>query len=190
MFTHLASDFHFGHLNIIKFCDRGFKDVDEMNSEMVSRYNAAVGPNDFVLWVGDCTMGMRHRVFKETIMDVLHGRKGLVIGNHDPKPRKCLDWGFEFVVDQLWMDLEGVPALVCHYPPKGAKDTHRDNDQRYWDRRPDLQQGVVHVHGHTHESSSTFRGERRLHVGVDAWDYAPAPIGDIVTLAHNMVKPR
>ncbi len=115
-------------------------------------------------------MGVRLNQFKALIMDRLNGRKALVRGNHDPSPTKCLKMGFEFVCDRLWLDLDGVPALVCHYPPKGAKDTHRDNDVRYWERRPDLQPGVVYVHGHTHESGKTFKGERRIHVGVDAWE--------------------
>lgn len=189
MFDFITSDPHYGHKNIIGFCDRPFKDVNEMNVELVNRYNKVVGPNDSVLWVGDCTMGMKFSLFKSTIMDNLHGRKFLVRGNHDPKTQKCLDWGFEGVADELWLDLEGTPALVSHYPPKGAKDSHRDADTRYWDRRPEARQGVAFVHGHTHEAEATFRGEKRIHIGVDAWDYTPARISDVVELAHEMVKP-
>jgi calcineurin-like phosphoesterase family protein len=46
--THFYSDPHFGHTNIIKYCDRPFASVDEMNEELVARYNASVGPDDFV----------------------------------------------------------------------------------------------------------------------------------------------
>lgn len=190
MFDFITSDTHYGHLNIIKFCDRGYADVAEMNQALIDNYNAVVGPDDWVLHVGDCTMGIKLSKFRAEVMDRLNGRKALVRGNHDPNEKKCLAMGFEFVVERLWLDLEGVPALVCHYPPKGAKDTHRDKDTRYWERRPEWTQGVVHIHGHTHEDKRTFQGERRIHVGVDAWDYTPASIKDVTELAHKMVKPR
>lgn len=189
-FTHMYSDPHYGHKNIIGFCDRPFKDVEEMNEGLVLRFNEMVAPEHTTLFVGDCTMGIRLSQFKEKVMARLNGRKVLVRGNHDPNYTKCLAMGFDFVADRLWLDLDGTPAVVSHYPPKGAKDTHRDLDSRYWDRRPDLQPGVVYIHGHTHENSATFPGERRIHVGVDAWDYAPVSIEEVIKLAHKMVKPK
>lgn len=34
---YFISDMHFYHENIIKFCDRPFKGIDEMNEEIVKR---------------------------------------------------------------------------------------------------------------------------------------------------------
>ena len=38
-----TSDHHFGHRNIIGYCDRPFADTDEMNAAMVARWNDGVG---------------------------------------------------------------------------------------------------------------------------------------------------
>lgn len=38
----VVADNHFGHENIIRFCNRPFKTLDEMNYEMVKRWNAVV----------------------------------------------------------------------------------------------------------------------------------------------------
>jgi calcineurin-like phosphoesterase family protein len=48
-----TSDTHFGHANIIKYCGRPFASVEEMNRELIARWNAVVGPRDTVYHLGD-----------------------------------------------------------------------------------------------------------------------------------------
>ena len=48
-----TSDHHFYHTNIIKYCQRPFQSVEEMNEVMVERWNAVVGKNDTVYYLGD-----------------------------------------------------------------------------------------------------------------------------------------
>ena len=52
-----SADLHFGHANIIRYCDRPFADVDEMNWRLVRRWNATVAPTDEVWVLGDVAMG-------------------------------------------------------------------------------------------------------------------------------------
>ena len=49
----LTSDLHFGHENIIRYCDRPFADVDAMNRALVDRWNEVVGDDDVVWVLGD-----------------------------------------------------------------------------------------------------------------------------------------
>ncbi|PIP83204.1 MAG: hypothetical protein CO113_03370 [Elusimicrobia bacterium CG_4_9_14_3_um_filter_62_55] len=43
-----TADTHFNHANVIKYCARPFASIDEMNREMIARWNAVVGPEDTV----------------------------------------------------------------------------------------------------------------------------------------------
>ena len=47
------SDLHLCHENVIKHDHRPFKDIDEMNSELVSRWNNTVYPQDEVVQINE-----------------------------------------------------------------------------------------------------------------------------------------
>lgn len=42
------SDMHFGHKNVIKFDNRPFNDVDEMDAELIRLWNSKVSAGDHV----------------------------------------------------------------------------------------------------------------------------------------------
>ena len=48
-----TADTHFGHANVIRFDDRPFGSVDEMDEELIRRWNSKVGTEDFVYVLGD-----------------------------------------------------------------------------------------------------------------------------------------
>lgn len=183
-FTHFYSDPHFGHANVIRHANRPFACLEDMDATLANNYECVVGPDDYVLWTGDCTWRL---AALPALLASLPGRKALVLGNHDGKPRRMASCGFEFVADRVWLDLGGVPAIACHYPPWRKQRTPGKHDSRYIDRFPRLGKGQVSIHGHTHEKGRTFGTEPRVHVGVDAWDFAPAPIEEVTRLARGLV---
>jgi len=186
-YSHFTSDMHYGHEAIISFCDRGFADVFHQTEVLISNYNKLVSPEDTCLWVGDCFF-LRQTKAKE-IMRRLNGKKHLVTGNHDNKDHKMLSLGFELVVEQLAFRIDGKAVRACHYPYWSEKK-HQEAikngdyfDDRYKDRRPKRNDEEILIHGHTHSNLkySTYNG-KQIHVGVDAWEYAPATLKEIEDL--------
>lgn len=57
---YFTSDHHFGHKNIIKFSERPFQDVHEMDEVLIQKWNEKVQPEDEVYHLGDvglCSSG-------------------------------------------------------------------------------------------------------------------------------------
>ena len=82
----LVSDTHFGHAGVCRFtCDDGvtkirpWTDPDEMDEEMVRRWNERVGKNDKVYHLGDVVINRRCL----PTLARLNGDKVLIRGNHD-----------------------------------------------------------------------------------------------------------
>ena len=49
-------DLHFGHNNIIKYDDRPFLNVQEMDMSLINNWNSVVTDEDKVIILGDFTM--------------------------------------------------------------------------------------------------------------------------------------
>jgi len=81
----LVSDTHFGHTGVCHFTNkdgskmRPWTDPDEMDEEMVKRWNETVRPKDKVYHLGDVVIN--RKALK--IMSRLNGDKVLIRGNHD-----------------------------------------------------------------------------------------------------------
>jgi len=84
--TFLVSDTHFGHAGVCRFTEedgvtkiRPWTDPDEMDKEMVRRWNDTVRPNDKVYHLGDVVINRKAL----PILHRLNGDKVLIRGNHD-----------------------------------------------------------------------------------------------------------
>lgn len=146
-----TADHHFGHANIIKHCNRPFKDVHEMNTIMANKWNEKIGPKDLVYHLGDFAMGDHHPYMKR-----LHGAiKILIKGNHDhSKYLKYAHWDQTY--DLLNLTIEDIPLTLCHY---GMRVWHKSHH------------GAIHLYGHSH---GTLPGTAKsMDVGVDCHDFYP-----------------
>ena len=73
--VYFTGDEHYGHRNVIKYCNRPFQDVDEMDREIIKRHNEVVGDDDTVYHLGDFTINKKkideeHRMAKEYLKKV------------------------------------------------------------------------------------------------------------------------
>ena len=116
-----TSDHHFGHENIIRFCNRPWVTISEHNRALITNWNAVVPEDGIVFHLGDfCYKGGGFPAMW-WIKGHLHGRIILIRGNHDPDTRKQqnlqqLQQIFEGVFDQLEIKVEEQRILMNHYP--------------------------------------------------------------------------
>jgi calcineurin-like phosphoesterase family protein len=148
----LTADHHFGHRNIIRYCARPFRDVEEMDAAMVENWNAAIGKDDLVVHLGDFALASRKRI--ADLLDTLNGRKVLILGNHDRSRTAILDCGF----DEVFKGEYQVEGLRCVHDPADAYP------------------GETTLCGHVHDLYDELArpdGARVVNVGVDVREYAP-----------------
>jgi calcineurin-like phosphoesterase family protein len=82
---YLTADTHLGHANIIKYCNRPFVDVNDMDNNIIMKWNNAVTHDDTVFVLGDFA-------FNKGYKSVLNGNVILLRGNHDSvKPKPCIE---------------------------------------------------------------------------------------------------
>jgi len=131
-----TSDHHFFHKNILKYeaLHRPFYSVDEMNRELILRWNQVVAPTDEVYYLGDLTFDA-HSSRAQLLLDSLNGTKYLIQGNHDPNHlQEC---GFKWMkstdklslIDQEGHEDERLEVLLCHYPYMAYEFLHMNAER-------------------------------------------------------------
>ncbi len=142
-----TSDHHFGHSNIIKYCNRPFNSVEEMDTQLIELWNSVVGASDTVYHLGDFTFhGIQH--FTDYIAK-LNGQIKILPGSHDLRwiagfKQNCKSYsGHRVVILPPLISLKFPlnnscrPQIIvlCHYA------------MRVWDRS---HHGSWHLYGHSH----------------------------------------
>lgn len=110
-----TSDTHFYHTNIIDFCKRPFKEIEEMNETLIANWNKTVGPNDIIFHLGDFCLGDSEKWNR--ILDRLNGNIYLILGNHDLRNfRKSYEERFKSVTMQMNIEIQNQKICLNHYP--------------------------------------------------------------------------
>lgn len=180
MTVFFTSDLHFGHSNIIQYCNRPYPDVESMNAALIRNWNEVVRPNDVVYILGDFSLSVKAM---QAAAPLLQGQKILIPGNHDEccstkhkseqsrrKYRRIYSDHFLVMPEQnTYGDF-----LLSHLP-------YDCFDGRYADYHP-IDHGGWLLHGHVH-TQWKVRG-RQINVGVDVNDYKPVAYDDILAIIH------
>lgn len=178
-----TSDLHFGHENVIRFDNRPFNTVEEMDEEMIKRWNAKVGKGDIVYVLGDFIWKAATNE-AVSIIRRLNGQIILIKGNHDrflhnAAAKKALAGIKDY--DDICVTLEDGTTRRCiliHYFIPFY------NGHRYQ---------AIHLHGHSHfteESVEEVRITTELNekgydlkiynVGCMYWNYTPVTLDEIL----------
>lgn len=155
-----TADEHYGHKNIIKYCDRPFKSVHEMNEEIIHRHNSKVQKNDIVVHAGDFSLLSEKDTY--VILRRLNGNHVFLQGDHDKWLKNS--------VTQIWTKkIDGIQLVVCHYCMRTWPLSHYNSWQLF-----------AHNHG-TLEPIG-----KQWDIGVDNNNFYPLSFDDI----KNIMKDR
>ncbi|MFC7053067.1 metallophosphoesterase family protein [Hansschlegelia quercus] len=158
MAVFFTSDTHFGDQRVLNLYPRPFVSVAEMDAALIARWNDLVGSDDEVWHLGDFARSTKSAAenFRQ-----LKGRKHLVVGNIDSAFVRELAWAS--IAPYAEIEVEGVKLILCHYPFRSWNGMHR---------------GAVNLHGHSHGRLNPL--PRQLDVGVDARDYRPVRLSELL----------
>lgn len=179
-----SSDLHLWHENIIKFCDRPFKDALEMNERLRENHNALVKPEDKWYFLGDLTMKRNGRDEGLVISEMAkwNGHKRIILGNHDHFDLHVYRAIFEKIVGTgRWFG----NMWFSHFP------IHPDS----------MGNGDACIHGHIHDQKSppalvVYDKERPhdhtkvkvkpyINMSVEAIDYRPVNLDDLLRMVKD-----
>lgn len=118
-----TSDTHFGHKAVIDYCKRPFATVEEMNAELIRRWNVVVKPGDTVFHLGD--FAFLGSAATKAIIAQLNGEIVLIRGNHDHKPHRF----FKKVAPSHSLQIGEFDVMLSHYPYLGHELDNRDFSQ-------------------------------------------------------------
>lgn len=157
---YFSADFHFGHSGIIKLARRPWNNVDEMDEGLIELHNQTVTDADIVYYIGDFAFKTPERYLTR-----LKGKEHhLIMGNHDYRQNQTtLRRIFDSVQDVLYLRFEKQRFFLSHY----AHRTWRNSIH-----------GSYHLYGHSHGSLPDYN--RSMDVGVDAQNYRPVSIEEVV----------
>lgn len=148
-----TSDCHFGHGNVIKYCNRPFPDAQSMNEVLIDNWNQVVAKDDTIFHLGDFSFMTKQAT--DDLIARLSGRIIFLRGNHDCHPKT--------VIDSLVARFEGHRILLTHYPEWASPL-------------------MLTFCGHVHEKWKVQKPKDSfpiVNVGVDVWDFKPVNLAMI-----------
>lgn len=178
---YFTSDLHFGHRNVIKFCNRPFSDEKEMQTALIENWNNTVRDNDIVFVLGDTFWFNDSRTIKKVLAQLKGKCIYILPGNHDeftyyhrvkdPRIILCQD------ISVVWISKNNkivTEIWLSHYP------------MMTW---PHRERGAIQLFGHIHSQLGKTEGVdqdlplhwNQLDVGCDRWNYKPVSLDKLLT---------
>jgi calcineurin-like phosphoesterase family protein len=167
--VYIWSDLHLEYENVIRYCNRPFTDVMEMNTALLRAWKSTVKNGDSIINLGDVGLKL-NKEYLATVIQQLSGYKILVMGNHDRK--KPVRW---------WLDVgfnEVYPHPVVYEGKYILSHTIVDIFKG---------SGFINIHGHVHNLESGI--PNCINVSVEATGYKPVLLEGLVSRFREMNSP-
>lgn len=177
-----TSDTHFSHNNIIRYCERPFTNIQEMNEKLIHNWNSVVNENDIVFHLGD--FGFDSIENLRNIRNKLNGTIYLIRGNHDWKTiNKHNENIFDGVFQQLIIQVDGQKIYLNHYPFLCYSGSTKEGKMSVWQ-----------LFGHVHSKKGMNGMDKdrlgvlyptQYDVGVDNNEYKPISFNEVKQIIYN-----
>ena len=151
----LYSDAHFFHKNIIKYSERPFNTVQQMNRTMIDNWNGVVGNDDTIYFLGDFVIGHFKSQFAKLISEELNGNIIFIKGNHDRGVKSIP------MEKNINITYKGKDIILTHEPLKEFEG--------------------INIHGHVHNNTYDKK-ENQINVSAEVIDYTPIHIDKALEL--------
>jgi calcineurin-like phosphoesterase family protein len=163
---------NFFHKKSIKYCNRPFENIEEMNEELIIRHNSVVNKEDVVIIAGDFSFANKIDTYRKIIRR-LNGQLIFLRGSHDGWMGKN-GYGFH----EIWeRTIQKQKIVVCHYAMRVWPASHYNSWQLYG-----------HSHGRLEPEG------KQWDIGVDTNNFYPYSFDEIKQIMEkrpdnfNLVK--
>jgi calcineurin-like phosphoesterase family protein len=200
-----TSDTHFHHKNICKGATeweldrnyRPFQNLEQMDNRIVENINSTVGEDDILFHLGDWSFGGKEQIFefrKQIKCKNIH----LILGNHDHhiEGDKIVPQNETITFKELFSSVAHYRTLTVSIPQeRTSKMVNQPKNKKFrfvlchfpiasW---KDMNQGVMHLHGHIHTPNKYKVGPgKMMDVGVDGnTEFKPYELNEILVLLKD-----
>lgn len=151
-----TADEHYGHSNIIEYCNRPFDNIKNMDSIIIENHNSIVSKNDCVIHAGDFSLLNNIKDVHDKYINKLNGHHIFIMGSHDY-------WLKSTKYQYIWTIKEkAIFIVICHYAMRTWERSHWNSWQLF---------------GHSH---GTLDGVgKQIDIGVDTNNFYPYSLNEI-----------
>ena len=167
-----TSDWHLDHVNIMKYCNRPFEKIEDMNQTIFSNFFDIIHRGDTVYFLGDLSFGQRHLSYFFLMLRDRGITVHFIIGNHDKDLIKftkeknffaTFSTTIQHLIFLLNIEIENQSVTLCHYPMLTFNKSHY---------------GAWQLYGH-HHNNTYYKNippeimGKKMNIGVDVNNFKP-----------------
>lgn len=163
-----SSDWHLSHANVLRYDNRPFENVKEMDATIIENYNALVADNDDFYFLGDFCFNNKHAY---DFLAKLKGNLYFIKGNHDKSNTIKLYEKFGvYLGEQKRIRINDQDIVLNHFA------------MQVWDK---MHYGAWHLYGHSHGSLPDNQNALKFDVGCMLFDYKPIDFNTVKSIMEN-----
>lgn len=169
-----TADTHFGHANIIRYCNRPFSNPEEMDEELIKRWNSVCDAESVVYHLGDVFFGNHFHKWERILASLKFAHLYVIKGNHD---RNFAQWfnrnrpkGITFLDSHFETKIQDIDFTLNHYAMRVWNKSHH---------------GAYHLYGHSHGTLPDDSTSRSFDVGVDCHNFTPITLEKVIEIMDS-----